>query len=343
MTGYQRINAVLHKEKVDRVPTILDCIMPAAREYGITMEECRSDPRKIADCEIAYARKYDLDGLLMDIDTCVEADAIGVPVDYPLDTVARVTGPISDDLDRVIDAITVDKLLKSDRIQIMLEAVNIARNKVGGELFIRGNCDQMAFSLAMLACGMENFLMALLDEDEEEKVFQILERAYEFHLAYCKLMMEAGADCVSFGDSPCGPDVISRSCYLKYALPYHKRLQKDLSSLGIKTICHICGKLDLILEDVADIGFAGLEIDYKTNIPRAVQVINGRSAFFGPLDPSGVFCFGTPDVVEEEAKKVLDLFQGRNLVLASGCSLPAETSEENIRAFVHAAADYRIR
>ena len=271
MTGYERIQAVLNHQAPDRTPSMLHCFMPAAKEFGITMEEYRNDPEKIADSHIAMARKYGLDGLLLDIDTCVEAAAIGVPVDYPKDIVARITGPLSDDIDVIIEEMSPDKLLKSDRIKVMLEAVNIAKKKAGGELFVRGNCDQMAFSLAMMAYGMSDFLVALLDEEMEDKIFQLLDRAYAVHLEYHKLMNEAGADCTSFGDSPCGPDMISRACYLKYANPYHQRLKKDLDALGIRTICHICGNLDKIIDDIAAIGFAGVEADYKTNIANAAQ------------------------------------------------------------------------
>lgn len=342
MTGYERINAVLNQKLPDRTPSMLHCFMPAVREMGITMEEYRSNPENIADAHIAMARKYHLDGLLMDIDTCVEAAAIGVPVDYPKDIVARVTGPMSDDLEYLIDEMDPEKLLKCDRIKIMLESVNIAKKKVGGELFVRGNCDQMAFSLAMLAYGMSEFLEALLDEDQEEQIFRLLDRAYDVHLAFHKMMNEAGADCTSFGDSPCGPDVVSRACYEKYAYPYHKRLKQDLDTMGIRTICHICGNLDKIIDDVADIGFAGVEVDYKTNIENAARVFRGKSAFFGPLDPSSVFYLGTPEKVALETRKVLDIFQGRNLVIGAGCAMPKDTSEENLRAFEHTVLNYRI-
>ncbi len=342
MTGFERIDAVFRGEKPDRTPSMLHCFMPAAKEFGITMEEYRSSPENIADAHIAMARKYHLDGLLLDIDTCVEAAAIGVPTDYPEDIVARVTGPLSDDLDVLIEEMSPDKLLQSDRVKIMLEAVHIAKKKAGGELYIRGNCDQMAFSLAMLAYGMSEFLEALLDEEREEKIFQLLDRAYDVHLAYHKLMNEAGADCTSFGDSPCGPDVVSRFCYEKYAYPYHKRLQADLEKLGIKTICHICGNLDKIIDDVADVGFAGVEVDYKTDIARAAEVFRDRSVFFGPLDPSGVFYLGSPEKVAAETQKVLDIFGGRNLVIGAGCAMPKDTSEANLRAFEKTVLQYRL-
>jgi len=48
MNGYQRINAALKGEKTDKVPVMLHNFMMAAREYGVTMERFRNDPKVIA-------------------------------------------------------------------------------------------------------------------------------------------------------------------------------------------------------------------------------------------------------------------------------------------------------
>ncbi len=343
MNGLERIKTVLDGKQADMPPIMLHNFMPAASELGMTMEQYRTSPENIAKAHITMARKYSLDGILLDIDTCMEASAIGVPVDYPEDEPARVTGPASNDIHALMEMMDPDKLMKCDRIQIMLEAVSLIRSRVGGELLIRGNCDQMAFSLAMLAYGMTDFMADLLDEEREEQILALIDRAYAVHLQYHKLMKQAGADITSFGDSSCGPDLISRDCYLKFAYPFHQRLKKDLEQEGIQTICHICGNLDNIVEDVAGIGFTGVEIDYKTNIENAAKVFAGKSAVFGIIDPSGMFYFGTPEQVAEETRHVLDVFQGKNLVIGAGCALPSNTPEANLRAFAEAARNWSAK
>ncbi len=342
MNGYERVKTAIATEKADRTPMMLHNFMSAASELGISMAEYRSNPAHIADAHITAARKYGLDGILIDIDTCIEAGAIGVPVDFPENEPARAMGCASDDIDRLIEMMAPEKLLKNDRIKILLDAVNLTRQRSGGELWIRGNCDQMAFSLAMLAYGMEDFMADLLDEEMEEKIFCLMDRAYDVHLTLHKLMMEAGADMTSFGDSSCGPDLISRNMYQKFAYPYHKRLQKDLSEAGIPVVCHICGNTDLIMEDLANIGFTGVEVDYKTDIGRAARLLKGKSLMFGPIDPSGSFYFGTPEQMQEETYRVLDIFKGEGLVIGAGCALPSNTPEANIRAFTDTVKNYLI-
>jgi len=340
MTGYERISAVLNQKKADRTPIMLHSFMPAASEYGLTMEAYRNSAENIANCHLTFAEKYKIDGILMDIDTCIEADAVGVKIDFPINEPARAIGNLSTDKKILLAALKPEKLLQNERVHIALDTIRIMKKRAGNDLFIRGNCDQMAFSIAMLCYGMTDFMMDLIDEDLEDDILEIIDAAYSVHLEYNKLMHQAGADMTSFGDSSCGPDLISRDCYLKFGYPFHKRLQKDLSSLGIKNLCHICGNLDNILEDVVNIGFDAVEMDYKTDIRLAQKLIKGKSAFFGPIDPSGVFFFGTPEIVETETKRVLDIFKGENIVIGAGCALATNTPEENIRAFVNTVISY---
>ena len=342
MNGYERIRAALQGKKTDTVPLMLHSFMPAAAEAGFTMEEYRSCAKNIAEAHIRFVRKYGLDGILLDVDTCILAGAIGVPLDLPPDAPARVTGPASNSIDALIDLMEPDRLHHYDRIKIILEAVDIIQKETGGEYLLRGNCDQMAFSLAMLSYGMMEFLSDLVDEEKEEKILTLIDRAFYVHLEYHRMMQEAGADITSFGDSSCGPALIGREMYLKYSWPFHRRLREELKKMNTAVVCHICGNLDIIIQDVADVGFDGVEIDYKTDIANAARVMKGKSLVFGPIDPSGIFYFGTPEKMIAEARRVLDCFEGRGIVLGAGCAIPTGAPEQNIRAFVETARSYPL-
>jgi uroporphyrinogen decarboxylase len=74
----------------------------------------------------------------------------------------------------------------------------------------------------------------------------------------------------------------------------------------------------------------------------AARVMKNRSVVFGPIDPSGVFYFGTPELMRAKIGEVLDSFQGRGIVLGAGCAIPKGASEELIRTFVETARAYRL-
>ncbi len=342
MTGYERILTTLQGGVADRTPMMLHNFMSAASEKGYSMGEFRNSPKRIARSFIDYARKYDLDGIVIDIDTCIESCAIGVPTDFPDDAPARNHGSIAGGIDACIDAMEPETVLQDSRANIIAEATHLIKQEVNQELFVRGNADQGPFSLSMLAFGMTEFMMALLDDSMKEKIHILLQRALDVHLAYHKFLDQAGADMTSLGDSPCGPDLISVDMYREFALPYHKKLASTLNEAKILNLCHICGNQDLIINDLANVGFTAIEADYKTNIVRAEEAVKGKSVFFGPIDPSGVFFFGTPEQIQKETQRVLEIFKGKNLVIGAGCALPSGVPESHIRAFTDTVKSYTI-
>ncbi len=341
MSGNEKILSTLAGKYPGSVPSMLHSFMVAAAEKGYTQGEYRRSPEKLARAHIDFARKYGLDGIFIDVDTCLEAGAVGVNVDLPENEPARVTAGLSPDLDICIDAMDKDCLLQNDRIKILLDGVNQISREVKGELLIRGNADQGPFSLAMLAVGMTDFFMNLADKAKHEKTLILIDRALEVHLEFHKLMIEAGADITSLGDSSCGPDLISREMYMEFSYPYHVKLAKSLKEAGILSIIHICGNLDIILEDVINTGFPAVEVDYKTDINRAQAIMSGSNTIlFGPIDPVNGFLNDTPEMLARKTREILDIFGGRGIVIGAGCALPPDVSEENLRAFSNAVGGY---
>ena len=339
MNGYQRIDNTLRGIPTDVVPIMLHNFMPAAREAGLTMRQFRSNPNNMAKAFVDAAIKYGLDGILTDVYTALEASALGAETHFPDDIPAKVVAPISDDIEVVIEKIDAKKLQTDERIQIYLEAIRLIRQQVGGELLIRGNADQGAFSLATAVFGMMNMMIALKSPQQEPMILRLIERCYEVHLAFHRLVKAAGADMTSFGDSMCSPDLISPAMYQKFAAPFQKRLARDLANDGIETVCHICGNTNRILQTMSECGFAGVEIDYKTDITEVQKTMNKKATVFGILDPSGTFCFGNEQTIKEKTIQVLETFQGQGLVIGAGCALPAETPTENIKTFVRTVRD----
>jgi len=334
MNGFERISRVLAHRPTDRVPMMLHNFMPAAREAGMTMSEFRSKPENIARAFVDASMRYGLDGILTDVDTALEAYALGAGAEFPDDLPAKVTTPISDQIEEVIEAIDPEKLQTDERIQIYLEAIRLIHRNIGGELFLRGNADQGPFSLATAVFGMSNMMMALTDEKQSESILTLIERCYDVHWAFHVMVKDAGADMTSFGDSMGSPDLISPKMFRKFVAPFHRRLVSDLAARNIQTVCHICGKTDRILEDWSASGFSGVELDYKTDIPQAAAAMRNRSVVFGVVDPSGVFCFGDKSAIEQSTQAVMDCFPDGGLVIGAGCALPAETPSANIEAFV---------
>jgi uroporphyrinogen decarboxylase len=259
MNGYQRIHSALQGIMPDRRPVMLHNFMLAAREAGYTMKQYREDPEIAAKCHIQFVEKYQVDGILFDVDTALIASSVGVPTDYPEDAPARNHKALLQSLEEVEQLKEID--ISSDRrIQHSVEAIKIMKKYFGDEIWLRGNCDQAPFSLA---CAMRSpgiFMMDMLMD--EERSLQLIEWSVGICKQFIRLMAEAGSDMLSHGDSLAGPDMVSPEMYAKFAVPSELDIIEETHRCGIPYLVHICGNTELILDQMATIPFDAAELDY---------------------------------------------------------------------------------
>ncbi|MBN1557273.1 MAG: uroporphyrinogen decarboxylase family protein [Lentisphaerae bacterium] len=337
MNGCERILAALRGEPSDTVPVMLHNFMMAMREAGYTHAQFRADPDTIADAFIRAVETYDYDGILVDIDTATLAGAVGVPVTLPDDESARCRAGGLLRLEAVADLPPPD-VGADPRIRIWLDAVRRLKAHFGDAVCIRGNCDQAPFSLASMMRTPEAWMLDLMDEDNRENVFRLLDFCTEATCQFVRLMAETGAHVTSNGDSPAGPDMISPAMYETFALPYEKRVVAQAHASGLPYVLHICGDTTPILKQMASTGTDAVELDYKTDAKQARAVLDNRICFIGNLDPSGVLARGSVAEVERKTRELLTVFRDTpRFILNAGCAMPPDTPPENVRAMIRTA------
>lgn len=337
MNGWQRMRAAMDGGMPDAPPVMLHLFMRAAVDSGVSMAAYRSDPQVIARCFIESVERYGYDGLVVDVDTATLAGAVGVPVLFPDDEPAVCRGARLRSIEEVRDLEPVD-IAGDARVQIWVEAVRILRRYYGDEIYIRGNCDQCPFSLAALIRGAGDWMMDLMDPENEPAVRALLEFSTGVTLQFVELMAATGAHMVSNGDSSAGPSVVSPRIYRSFAQPYERRVVEAAHRLGLPYTLHICGKTEPILDDMAATGADALELDSLTDPARARDTLAGRAAFIGNLDPTEVLTLGSPAGIETRTRELMNLFAGdRRFVLNAGCAIASSTPPENIHAMIRAA------
>lgn len=338
MNGYQRVKTVITGEWPDQRPIILHNFMLAAREAGLKMRDYYSNPQNIAKAHIQAVEKYDLDGILYDIDTAVLASAVGVPIDFPIDEPARVHKHCLTELEQVQDLSETD-ISKNERVQIAVEGLKQLKSYFGDEIFLRGNADQAPFSLASMMRTPAAWMMDLIINPELSH--QLLAYCTKASLQFIKLLSDAGAHMISNGDSPAGPDMVSPDFYVEFALPYEKQLAGYSHELGLPYMLHICGNTELILHEMPKTGFDAVELDYKTDIYKIHAHYKNSILLSGTIDPSGVIANGTPEMVEFAARELLELYHDSpRFIMNAGCAIPPTAPEKNIRTLIETTRNF---
>ncbi len=332
-----RVMSVLEGRIPDRVPVCLHNFLVACREAAVSVSQYRADPDTIARVHLRAVEEYGYDCILVDTDTTLLAEAMGAESACTGNEPGRIVRPAIRSVDEV-GSLRVVNPATDGRIPALLEGIRLISKQVGGNIAIRGNADQSAFSLACLVRGTEDFLMELASCPDNLNIERLLEVCYASTIVVHRALIQAGADFTSTGDSLAGPDVISPGMFQRFAQPYEQRLVKELAAEGIFTVIHICGDTTRILKHLAQYDSCGFELDHKTDATQAKSVVGSRHVLFGNIDPSGALARGTPDEVRSRTCQLISVWKphGR-FVLNAGCAIPASTPSENLRTFVQTA------
>jgi uroporphyrinogen decarboxylase len=225
-------------------------------------------------------------------------------------------------------------------VQNCLESVRILKDYYRNEIFVRGNCDQAPFSLASMMRGAQTWMLDLM-MGTEDQITCLLEYCLDAGIQFIKLMTQTGCDMVSNGDSPAGPEMISSDMYVKYALPYEKKLAETAHKAGVKYALHICGNTDVILDHMLETGADAIDLDYKTDIRKIYDAFHKTTTLIGTIDPSSVLALGTPEDVREKSLELLNLYRdsGR-FILNAGCAIPPTTPSVNIKTMIETARNF---
>ena len=228
--------------------------------------------------------------------------------------------------------------VRAGRIPVIMEATRLCREHYGDRVFVKTCTDSAPFSLAACLCGPEDWMVALLDDEEAAKA--LLDRCVDVVSARGRAAYEAGAHAIAFGDS--AASLISREMYAAFALPFAKKAIAAIHrDTGLPVFYHICGNTAHIVDLMADTGADCLELDSMVDLGWAREATGGRYALEGNVSTIQAFLNGKTEDVRREADALLKRFgRGGGFILGSACEVPRYTPRENVMALTRAAVEY---
>lgn len=340
MNSLERVQAVLHGETPDYLPIIPQSFMFAMRTGGYNIGTVNRNPAIMAKCHMESREKFGYDGCVIDVDDSTLAEACGAKVIYRDDEVAVVDerNPILKDL-REIDDLKMPNPKSDGRLPEWLETTSRIAEKIGKEAFIIGRADQGPFSLLSLLRGTEEFMIDLMEEDEDV-ILHALEWCTKVHADFAAAQLEAGAHASSMGDAYASPNLVSPNLYREFAFPFEKKVVEAVQKNDNLYSIHICGDTSGIIENMGQTGARILEVDWKVDLEKARAVVPGGTVLMGNVDPSFPLYQGTPEDVDAAVRKVVESTRGQGIIISSGCAVGGNTSPENMKAMVAAARKY---
>lgn len=124
--------------------------------------------------------------------------------------------------------------------------------------------------------------------------------------------------------------------------PFLKALFGIVRSAGAACLYHVCGDSSRLLTEVGISGADGLLLDPEMEPASAVGILPRNMVLLGNLDGERTLRRGSEDEVRWEVRRTLRSMRSYpNFILSPGCRLPVDTPPENIDVLVEETHNWR--
>ena len=340
MTSLERTKAYNAGQEVDYLPFMLhapDYAMANIFGYTSTDYNCDFETRiKIIE---AMRTRFGIDNLSVGLTLRTLGATVGSKLHYPKNGIDYVEDHILKDYKDMASLKEIDPR-KDKTLSSILETAKRLKDK-----FPDMNITTRSAGPISTAVSIRPIESLLKDTRKDpENLHRLLEFCTRNSLRWFEVFKEElGAVGTSFSDPVSCMDVISKSQFDEFSLPYIKKMIEGIYKImGRKPGSHICGKTNKIWTDLADAGLFFFSVDNCEDLHEVKLTVGDRMQIAGNVPPVDVMLYGTIDDVinscKECIKKCADSPKG--FILATGCQLPIGTPEENVDAFIYAARKY---
>ena len=335
MTPLERSEAIAKGESFDRIPCSPSLGEQPTRLIGVTVSQYLSDPKVMAEAQIAAFKMYGQDGVGVGPDQFGLAEALGAKMRYFADDLPQVEEAYIKKVEDISKIKIIDPK-KDGRFPIYLEALEILQERIGSLVKI-GTGIGGPFTSAALLRGIPDFFGDM--KKNPEAVHSLLAITTENILRYLEICWEKGF-VSSIGEPFASNNMISPRHFQEFAFPYLQRIGKWFQKKINKGYSlHICGKTHSIWQDIANSGAASFSLDNVEDLAEAKKIIGHRMSLKGNVPPVEVMLQGKrADIIQAAKACIMKAFDNpKGYTLGTGCRVPLDTKPENIIALMDAA------
>jgi uroporphyrinogen decarboxylase len=197
--------------------------------------------------------------------------------------------------------------------------------------------------------GMENFFYKMYDEPAV--VDAVLKHVVDYYAEVSRRIFDAAGDAIDiffigndFGGQT-GP-LLSPAQFEQFMVPHLKRLIDLGHGCNLKVQMHCCGGFEPLIPSLIDAGLDGLHAIQPCcggmNLAKLKGNYGGRILLNGGIDSHHVLINGTPELVRQQTREVLEIMApgGGYVAGASHDYILEETPVENVVAMFDAVAEF---
>ena len=306
--------------------------------YGkYSYEEVCQDGDKMAEVWIAAIEEFGYDWAWVQIDDCFEFEPLGVGCVGEGD-ILRATKDYLPATRDTLAGLSIPDPQTAGRMPEKLKAIRLIRERFGDSVCVVGGCAAPYSSVGLLFGLEETMIQSITDP-------QLLLEACDFFVesqaVWCRAQIEAGAHSIWLGDCNAFSDMLSVEQYVQFAFPSASRLTGKIHDAGGLVHVHNSEIRAAYLSVEAEMGADILNVGPAGDMNEIAPVLAGKNCFSGNLDPIEVLMRGTPEHIESEVRRIINICRpGGGYLFCTGEMNPRDVPEENMRALVAAVRKY---
>lgn len=316
MTHRERIRAALVKAPVDRAPVSFWLHFPG-RDHTADL---------LAASTLEQQRRFDLDmvklmptGMYAVLDYGVEME----PSSDDVGTSQYVSGPVAGPDDwSVVPAAPADR----GELGKQVEAVRKIREELDNDTpVIQTIYSPLSLCAKIVGGKLTAELLAA------EALPPLLSRIAEDVVAFAKACLDAGADGFFFA-SQVANEGFTRAEYERLGVPFDLQVLEALRPLTWILLLHLHGPGPYM--DLADrYPVDAVSWEDRETVPNLAEAKAQTSrCLVGGIGRRDPLVTGTPEQVEEEARRAIAEVGDPGLIVAPGCTIPVSVARENLHA-----------
>ena len=272
---------------------------------GSFLDLCKN-PALACEVTLQPLARYDLDAAILFSDILTGPDAMGLGLYFAEGEGPKFERPLREEW-AIRDLQAPDPY---EHLRYVTDAVSEIRRALDNSVPLIGfSGSPYTLSCYMVEGGSSDDYrhVKTMLYNRPDLMHRILSVTADAVTSYLNAQIEAGAQAVMIFDSWGGG--LSAAAYEEFSLQYMRRIVAGLTKEkdGEKIPCIVFTKGGgLWIEKIAAIGCDAVGLDWTIDIGEARRRTNGKVALQGNLDPNVLFA--SPEVVQAEAKKVLDSY-----------------------------------
>jgi uroporphyrinogen decarboxylase len=309
-------------------------------QAGGFLEMC-TNPEIACEITVQPVNRFPLDAAILFSDILTIPHAMNLGLEFEAGEGPKFERPVR-------SAADIDKLGVPDpgrELKYVVDAVARVRRELGGRVPLIGFAGSpwTVATYMVEGGGSKTFgVIKRMMYEAPRDLHRLLEILAQSTILYLNAQIAAGAQAVMVFDTWGG--VLTPAQYQEFSLRYMAQviaaLTREADGRRVPNIVFTKGGGPW-LDKIAAIGCDAAGVDWTTDLKTARQLVGGKIALQGNLDPSALFA--PPEVLRTEALRVLDSYgPGSGHVFNLGHGITPEVDPERVALLVETVQSYKV-